>query len=533
MDATPHNANEGLSEQELSQLREALEDPTADLQDPRDFWRSQEKPQQENEQEKKPSWARRAWESLKRSIPNRSSPVWDKLGDAAERAGKRLIARERAFGRHPWVAGGIAAAETYRFGREAFHYLKEERELMDALKHGDRSKPFHWSAEQDRLRQLEKAEWERGTAWRHGVREASKGRGDHNPSESSSVLNFRSKVKELRTPSVLEAMSKAGDSQPWRLVERQRLQEATQGAKDFMGKGLEGSAGEKYQYLLTLATDELGAKGLDRVYNPERVLRFERFAAERMYVDGYNLPEIRGTLMEKSPYITGTDQARYLDAVTERFKDAYPHPELSQARMNLARWRQEEHLPDTSKHTPREWQQSRQIVARNAEALSWGRLKEAEQVLDQYRRTPEMQLTTTQEYQVELARIHEKSPHLQNYDTRTSMKLIIAGHSPKEIATALDEASPFSHKAGYTEFEAGKYGERTVEDAEAYLGQDSVAQQYARTIRIFKRENDLEERRLDKLGLAHNQRFDQPNSATRSMNQQPQQAQSVRLDVEH
>lgn len=395
------------------------------------------------------------------------------------------------------------------------------RDLEDRFKgeRGEepRTQPFHLEAERNRVRELDKAERELGKEGKAAERGASRGQWDFNPSEAPGVERARSKVEALRSPSLSEAMSKSADSLSGRQAEQQRLSDAKQGALMFERNGLSGTAGEKYQYLLQTAIQQRDKSHFDRLHYPDRVLHVEQSTAEQLYVDGYDSQEIKDGIRSHSPFILGTNESQYLDTITSRFNGSYPHPDLSQARHERAMWRLQARIPETSRHTPQEWEVSQRLRDRNAEALSWGKLKEAEQVFEQYRQNPQMRLTTTQEYQVELARIHEKSPHLQNYDTRTAMKLIIAGHKPKEITEALNEASPFSQKAGYASFEKGGYGTRTVDDALAFLKQEEALQQSRGVIKSFKREHQWNETRLDKLGIAHNQQVPAPSSATETV----------------
>jgi hypothetical protein len=451
--------------------------------------------------------------SVKQSISSRmpSRAFWGKAASATGRYGARVATKEAVAWEVPGLNAGIAIYETGRWGKEIHHLLREERALAEMAEQSARSaarkEPFHLGAERDRLKELGKAERELGSAWAKGEREASKSQWELHINETAAVRSANDKVQAFAQPSIPEAMSKAADSHTWRQLEVQKFGEAAQGAKTLEGKYLIGTAGEKYQYLLSQASERLGSAHFDRLYHPDRVVRFEKFAAERLYMDGYNPSEIRLAFTEKSPFITGTDHARYLEDLTSSFDRSYVRSDLAQARHTLSQWRVQEHLPEASRHTPAEWQASQKAFARNAEAMSWHRLEESQQMAEVYRFQPGMRLTTKQEYQVELARIHEQSSHLQNFDTRTSVKMMMAGHKPDAVRAALNEASPFAHKAGHVQFQEGQYGSRVVRDAEEFIQKDQSIRDVWRGVNELREVDRIPatETRLDRLGLAHEQ----------------------------
>jgi hypothetical protein len=304
---------------------------------------------------------------------------------------------------------------------------------------------------------------------------------------------------------------------------------------------MKGSAQDRYHWMLNQASQELGEEALSVSKNPHIAISFDRFAAENLRARGFPEPEIQravgcgNSCSVLSPDGSGFSSRAYSpnSRLLHQLYDRTVSPvsqDLNRVRAEIAQFHQENPIAGKLRLTNEEVgvQRSMQRVAQFEErqmqsALKntreatdqWtreaaaqfakGRMESAREVFDAYRANPEMKLSTTQEYQVELARIHEHSSHLQNWDQRTSVKLMMAGHRADEVTTALDKSSPFAKQAGHVTFQEGEYGKRVVNEAKDLIDRDAAVQQRMREI-LEKKQMDSafeQETRLDKLGLDH------------------------------
>ncbi|MDZ8260598.1 hypothetical protein [Nostoc sp. ChiQUE01b] len=292
--------------------------------------------------------------------------------------------------------------------------------------------PYYWKAESKRLAELAATEKEAGNAFRKGVRQ-----GDTDPQNNPTVYDLHRKLETLRQPSMAESLSRIGYAPRWQEEENRRFTDAARGAEQFRKQYFVGTAAEKYQYFLDTARKELGENALDRRTNPEAVLKLERLATEYLYTSGYNLSEITAAVRQKSPFITGVDEGKYINTVTERFNRSYPAAELDKARQDLSKWRAEHDLSPDDRCTPQELVEAFGQIQKDRMLASW-------QAFDRYQKNPALIPSTLGEFQIEAARRYQLNgwkPLTQAEEKDIAFRLKIAGHSSENIVEALDKAN--------------------------------------------------------------------------------------------
>ncbi|MBW4595461.1 MAG: hypothetical protein KME46_21800 [Brasilonema angustatum HA4187-MV1] len=439
---------------------------------------------------------------------------WKKIADKgrtiAVKRGMRLAAREALVGEIPFVNVGIAVYEGYMFGKDMYTLIKEERELAK-IENKASTKPFYELVEKERSKQVRELSDNVEKVYKAVNSRKSKGLslGTHRDEISS-----YQKRESLNRSVVPEVLSKAASEPRFKNEADQLFNEAAL-VKGYVKQNFPAeTAAHKYQYMLATAVEGLGRSHFNQVNFPGRGMRFDKFFAERAYMDGHDVQEIGLTILEKSPFALGlkdvdlVKQNEYIEKLTN-----FSHPELDEARNAISQWRQRKGLPEHQKLSPLEYAEHKTYTKAAAERREKNeiikfaelereyheiQLNDANRFLHEYRKANDFKTTTTQEYMLELARMNQKGEILSNSDKGIVFKLIAAGHDEKDIINALHESSPFGHQPGYGK---GIYDE-TIEQ----INNNPKQKDFITAVYEMKNKYNLpDENRLDRLGISHEQ----------------------------
>ncbi len=445
-------------------------------------------------------------ESTKHLRPSSRPSMWRKVGSAARSYGRRLIEREAVTVEVPGLGEAVAVYETYRFGREVWDFIKEERVLAKAAEKSHKE----ISATSPYFRK-EEVEAKLGEGTKTGARVITEEQHSTlvKPYDSKSNYPYLNYRVQIYKPSVEAVVSKAGSSLIAQEEERFMLQKAAQTSKGFEENNLIGDANEKYQYLIHNIMKQVGSSDhFSRVYNPKAVIRLEKATVEQMHRDGYELQEIAHAYQKNSPFIRGLNDSQINQHADRIFDDVLHSKPLQESREAIARWRKENGIPETDRRSPHEFEFVREYKAKALADRSTLLRSEADRLLSEYQVKPEMKLSTKKEYMLEEAR-NRAAGNADNNDQMISVKLLLANHAPSEIVKTVEELSPHSTGEGY--------GVRVATQASEYLSSHD-GQRLMRLYDEFLEENPqlVNETRLDKLNL--DTRVDRANSQHSSSN---------------
>ncbi|MBW4628227.1 MAG: hypothetical protein KME49_22620 [Brasilonema octagenarum HA4186-MV1] len=290
------------------------------------------------------------------------------------------------------------------------------------------------------------------------------------------------------------------------------LGKAEREAAEFEKNYLQGSVEQKHSYLVTRAVKELGKDYFDPEQHPDRVTRLVKFIGERLYSDGHEVEEIRKSYAQNPFTPNIPPDHKWIIRQTEELGKS---SELNRVRVEVLEWKIKnnpealkvvENTVKTFDHrNPSEFSQAQAWIARDnaiaAAKTPEQRYFEAKQVYDRYiadfLEGKDTKLYTKEEYQVEFirqTRLGIAQKRLHEMDVDIAAKLRIAGHSEKDIAKAVQEASMFRS--------TNDYGEVILNNAKEHLlSAEGQAEQRRVELLRAAHEHLSKETRLDRLTL--------------------------------
>jgi hypothetical protein len=270
-------------------------------------------------------------------------------------------------------------------------------------------------------------------------------------------------------------------------------------AREHVGNHLVGTAQERYHHYLHNAVHHLGEKHFDLVFHPKNGEHFDRFAATRMFQDGFD-PKAIEEVLHQSPFRHEHMGTSY----TAKFNPLTQENQAIRDRVAVFQVNKAEKILE-AKVNPHdaEFQKTLGDKLANWRTKREGEvLKEAQQTLKEYSavrgQIPDGKDTTAvYQYRLELGRWHSQGHDLGKSHDLIGTQLTKAGYTHKEIEEAFRAYNPSVHES------RKQAGELYKNQVFSRISEPKHLEDWQR-VDDFKAQHGTEiERRLDRLDL-HN-----------------------------
>lgn len=414
--------------------------------------------------------------------------------------GVSFAARNTVAGRAYWAAS--KGYDAYQYGKQVWHYIEEAKAVKLAEEKAAKGKAFYEKPERIREREATRLERDLKHAEDTGkyVRfDWSIDEWSHtNQREINRISGELSSVKSSR--SLEEVLSK----NPEKYDFTSRFNQSRDIAHEYRQTMMNGSAQDKYYYLLDEARRELGDGHFDIAKHPQRATNFDAFAAKRLYEDGVSKEAVKRTIEEGAFYPSLPKSTSPAWEYGQRTYGAI-NPESDVIHQKVIDWQLERaDQLNGAKINPEELPKLNEFKDR-AKAYEISKTKEvrelASNTLARYKADGERweKITTNDEYLIENGRRIEagKTPS----DKMVVNKLILAGHKDEHIVGALQEYSPKMNNSQRlsNQFldELNRENQKSLEFKRDF--QEAINYREKNSISEF-------ETRLDRLNLSYNQK---------------------------
>ncbi|KAB8333622.1 hypothetical protein SD80_012570 [Scytonema tolypothrichoides VB-61278] len=410
------------------------------------------------------------------------------------------------------------------WGRDVRVFIDQAQQKVNVEEKVSKGKPFYEIKQVERDTSLRRLEKQRDGLTRRNKGEYIENVGEVRFSHGEEIKAISKRIEDVKQqpPSIEEAIShKAHDPGLAHRISRTALN-----ADEFGKSYLVGTPDEKYDYLLHNVVSHLGSEYFDLAKHPYRAIEFDKFAANRLYHDGFSPQEVERTIKDGAfrPLFDAKNalEAKFLPEYDQKTVIAGVYNEGSiKIHHKTSQWQQQQGSKFyEAKINPHELDQHQELIAhwaeRNIEKIRDTK-EQATAKLVQYNAVAgnlDDQSTKTQ-FLVEYGRIMASGKTLD--ERRLSISLMQAGHSREEIIEVLKQHSPrFNESTGRLKQELDVV-EWTIKTDEFQISE-------VKRVEKLRKDNKLltTERRLEKLELtdvekeARYQQF-QSNNRTQSL----------------
>lgn len=208
----------------------------------------------------------------------------------------------RIIGRVSWGVIRSVDAEDIKKAKElAGEWGKDIRVFIDDAKQkipreekAAKGKPFHQIHEGKREKTVRKLERDRKWLYRTNKGEYIENVGEARFSNAEAIKETSERIKSVKntSPSLEEAISKQASQAPVKTNTDRLVTNADELGKRYLA----GSPGAKYDYYLYNANHHLGSNYFDLAKHPQRAIEFDRFAATRLYQDGFKRNDVENAV---------------------------------------------------------------------------------------------------------------------------------------------------------------------------------------------------------------------------------------------
>ncbi|MBW4635831.1 MAG: hypothetical protein KME30_29300 [Iphinoe sp. HA4291-MV1] len=443
----------------------------------------------------------------------RAKPVAQLVGkylkeESTERIAK-LAAKEAVVGEVPIVNVGVAVYEIYDFGKDLKHFIDEAKIITQ--NEAKLKRPFHEIAKEKREHNLKLLDANGEVTRLSRINKFH----EQNPNvyfvQNQMDHRFIEQLNKVKARSFEEQISQKASEPNAKAQIASHFTKVERISESFQREYLIGSVFDNYNYALATARKELGEQHFNLVHHPQRGTEFDRFTAEWLYTKGFSKTEVSHAIYRESPFRQLVDVQQHLpekgvypelDKYTQKTLEALS-PNLDRIRDNVQGWQFSKGSEVSKGHiSPHQFEQYKDL---KIEAMKEAALKKEDvdtlsrKRLAEYisKNAQENHQGTDLQYILERGRVLEagQTPN----DLKIMFKLHAAGHEKGEVIEVLKNFSPHSN-------DGVNYGFEKYNQLEQYLKQPNVRTKLDEVIKL-KQENPIlqQERRLDRLGLSHNQ----------------------------
>lgn len=477
------------------------------------------------------------------------------IGGVAQVAGQHPFVRgTRITGRIAWGVIRSVDAEDIKkakelageWGKDIRVYINDAKQKIASEEKAAKGKSFHQIHEAKREKTVRKLERKQQLLRYTNKSEKAFLVDEARFSNAEAIKETSERIKSVKNtpPSLEEAISKQTSQAPVKTNTDRLVINADELGKRYLA----GSPGAKYDYYLYNANHHLGSNYFDLAKHPQRAIEFDRFAATRLYQDGFKRADVENAVRGgafRSQFENSLNSKNLQEYDRRVFGDTiHNNSATEQVREKTMKWQysQGKGLYD-GKINPQEvdqrqtirnyWQETNLKKAQTTRHQALEKLAAHNKVggLSQ-------DSSTDAQYLLEYGKWLKagKIPNKEGEQV-IATRLTIAGHSKEEVIEVLRNRS--AHYNESSQKLDKKYGEiqKDLLESEKYLKE----QQEIRKLRT-DRNIPSSERRLDALQLSHEHREGvyqttrhvmESRRSTSSPPPKPQQnSQSVEVEVD-
>ena len=225
------------------------------------------------------------------------------IGGVAQVAGQHPFVRgTRITGRIAWGVIRSVDAEDIKkakelageWGKDIRVYINDAKQKIASEEKAAKGKPFHQIQEAKREKTVRKLERDRKWLYRTNKGEYVENVGEARFSNAEAIKDTTERIKSVKNtpPSLEEAISKQASQAPVKTNTDRLVTNADELGKRYLA----GSPGAKYDYYLYNAKHHLGSNYFDLAKHPQRAIEFDRFAATRLYQDGFKRADVENAV---------------------------------------------------------------------------------------------------------------------------------------------------------------------------------------------------------------------------------------------
>ena len=438
----------------------------------------------------------RAREQIKGRV-ERFNQRYPQVSEAARYAGKGIgfAAKKTTVGRFASSAKDLY--DVYQHGKQLDDFIREAQTARKAEERAAKGRSFYERAAKTRQRTVGKIEWQLNDAYQTGKVEKVNWVDEVRHTNHEKISRLSQELESAKNDrSLEEVLAKSAPNSELNA----RFAQSREIADEYRKSLMKGEAQDKYHYLLDESRQALGDDYYDLAKHPQRAVKFDRFAAQRLYEDGMAKEGVKQAI-EQGAFQPALGKSQFAKEYNQRTWGSIGK-ESDLVREKVVEWQFDYRTKlDGAKINPKEIENLNSFKTQ-AEAYRTNQTRDvrylAQQILKDYKADNAQwnRISTQEEYLIEAGRRIEagKSPS----DKEIVRKLMLADRDDKSIVETLKEFSPNMNNSS-------KLSEKFLRDLRIEHQQDTKFWNDLQNVRNFREAHGISdtEKRIDRLQLSY------------------------------